>query len=91
MHHKSPILSPKGVQAYITKLLPNLLELLEECFKPAIKKGSRFHDSLIKSIAFPQKLLKRTSFEEIKYPIELPIKFRNRLFPIFRVLNSLNK
>jgi hypothetical protein len=48
------------------------------------KKGSRFHGSLIKSIAFPQKLLKRTPFEEIYYPIELPIKFRNRLFPIFR-------
>jgi hypothetical protein len=29
------------------------------------KKGSRFHGSLIKSIAFPQKLIKRTSFEEI--------------------------
>jgi hypothetical protein len=29
------------------------------------KKGSRFHGSLIKSIAFPQKLFKRTPFEEI--------------------------
>jgi hypothetical protein len=26
------------------------------------KKGSRFHGSLIKSIAFPQKLLKNQSF-----------------------------
>ena len=49
------------------------------------KKGSRFHGSLIKSIAFPQKLLKTIQFEEIYYRIELPIKFRNRLFPIFRL------
>jgi len=48
------------------------------------KKGSHFHGSLIKSIAFPQKLLKTIQFEEIYYRIELPIKFRNRLFPIFR-------
>jgi len=55
------------------------------------KKGSRFHGSLIKSIAFPQKLLKRIEFEEINCKIELPIKFRNRLFPIFRSSNPYNK
>jgi len=49
------------------------------------KKGAVFTAPFIKSIAFPQKLLKRTLFEEIKYPIELPIMYRNRLFPIFRV------
>jgi hypothetical protein len=75
MHHKSPILSPKGVQANITKLLPNALE---KAYKLAIKKGGHFHGSLIKSIAFPQKLLKKTPIEQIKYPVELPIKFRNR-------------
>jgi len=77
MLHKSPLLGSKGVQAYITKLLPNPFEghflhwglekyLLTQQLKIrslSIKKGSRFHASLIKSIAFPQKLLKRTAFE----------------------------
>jgi hypothetical protein len=53
MLHKSPLLSPKGVQAYITKLLPNtglqkkaVLEGLEERLafnlEWAIKKGAIF-------------------------------------------------
>jgi hypothetical protein len=53
MLHKSPLLSPKGVQAYITKLLPNtglqkkaVLEGLEQRLafnlEWAIKKGAIF-------------------------------------------------